>query len=174
MSLLDSLTTLDKPTIIIIVMGIVIVVLLYINYMRTNESNARLGSCNCSTEHLTVTGQQSSTDDEKQNIPIPKLDEIQDPKKAKLTVYYTTWCGYSKMFLNEWDKNLLPAVDSAEDIKSKVIFEKVDCDKNTEVCEKYKIEGYPTVLFHSADGNVHEYNGERSAAKIIAFMREKL
>ena len=90
-------------------------------------------------------------------------------KNNKLVVYYAPWCRYSIEFLEEWNKNLLPAVKNASDINTKVIFEAINCDENKEICNK--IEGYPTIILYTSDGNVNEYTGERTTEEILKYVR---
>ena len=47
----------------------------------------------------------------------------------------------------------------------------VDCDwgkKNNDVSDKYKIRGYPTVIFADPDGNEIERLGKRDPASVLA------
>ena len=47
----------------------------------------------------------------------------------------------------------------------------VDCDwgkKNKDVSTKYKVRGYPTVVFTDPDGNEIERLGNRDAASVAA------
>ncbi len=163
MDLLKKLCALDRQTIIIVVLCIIIAVLLYLNNVRANDFDARLSRCDCSTEHLEVIGSGTRQDTPEQN----KLSE-----KSKLVVYYTDWCGHSKSFLKEWDENLVPAVESANDVKNKVELVKVNCEQNQIECAKNKVEGYPTTILHLSNGSSHEYNDERTTTKIMAFIRK--
>ena len=92
--------------------------------------------------------------------------------KAKFTVYYTEWCGYSQMFLKEWNQNLLPAIDLSKNknIKDNVIFEKIDCDKQKCI----NINGYPTIILHKLDNSKVTYDGSRDTNSILAFIRKEL
>lgn len=167
MDSLKNLCALDKQTIIIIVLCIIIAVLLYLNNNRTNEFNARLNDCGCSTEHLVNIGNATIAQPNAPNAP-------NSPSTSKLVVYYTDWCGHSQTFLKEWETNLLPLVQSANDVNTKVEFVKVDCDKNEQECKKNNVDGFPTIKFHSADGSVYEYNDDRTSAKIMAFVRKHI
>ena len=39
------------------------------------------------------------------------------------------------------------------------------------MCMNNKIIGYPTILFHSNNGNIIEYKGDRTTNDIIKFVR---
>jgi thiol-disulfide isomerase/thioredoxin len=121
-------------------------------------------------EHLEVVENEQNNNSGKANVQIDKSNTQTD--KLKLVVYYTDWCGFSKSFLKEWEDNLLPAVESANDVKNKVDFVKVNCEQNQAECAKNKVEGYPTIILHLSDGTVHEYKDDRSTAKILAFVRK--
>uniref|UniRef100_A0A6C0EB63 Thioredoxin domain-containing protein n=1 Tax=viral metagenome TaxID=1070528 RepID=A0A6C0EB63_9ZZZZ len=120
---------------------------------------------------------------EKKQVPSDKNPETfdtqqisnqsQNQTKAALRVYYTEWCGFSQSFLKEWNQNLLPAIAN-DPIKDKVNFETVDCDKNKDLCNTYKIAGYPTILLHTTDGNVKEYDGARQTANILDFVKSNV
>jgi len=100
------------------------------------------------------------------------LDFIKSNKNSEnkntnkiLGVYYTEWCGYSHDFLKQLDSNLKTKLE-----KEGVSISLVDCDKNKETCNKYKIEGFPTLLLH-IDKNVIHYNGNRTDEDLLNFVK---
>ncbi len=82
----------------------------------------------------------------------------------KTTVYNfnTTWCKYSRDFQAEWNTfvNSLKHSDgvSALDVKC-------DNDQNKELCKKYNIPGYPSVVIET-ENKIEIYDGPRSANAI--------
>jgi len=82
-----------------------------------------------------------------------------------LGVYYTEWCGYSRDFLQHLEEGLKIKLEN-ENIKINL----VDCDKNKELCNKYKIEGFPTLLLHKNEEYI-QYNGNRTDEDILDFIK---
>ncbi|MHB9037706.1 MAG: thioredoxin family protein [Armatimonadota bacterium] len=66
----------------------------------------------------------------------------QKAKKPLLVDFYTEWCG--------WCKKLDQDTYTNEDVirlSKKFVCVKVDGDKHRDLVEKYKIDGYPAILF---------------------------
>jgi thiol-disulfide isomerase/thioredoxin len=81
-----------------------------------------------------------------------------------LGVYYTEWCGYSRSFLKELDEGLQDEIQ-----KNNVNVKLVDCEKNKEECAKLNIQGFPSIILHSSNGDII-YNGDRSKSDLINFV----
>lgn len=66
--------------------------------------------------------------------------------------FYTTWCGPCKMLdQSTWKDEKVIAW-----LGDKVIALKIDAEKEAKLAEKYKITGYPTLLFLKPDGTEME------------------
>lgn len=88
---------------------------------------------------------------EKENFNNPNSEVVNG--NYKIVLYFTNWCGYSKMFLPEWDK-------FAEYVNSNnnyITIEKIDCEKNQNMCSK--VNGFPTVILYDPKGN--QYNMDK-------------
>lgn len=72
-----------------------------------------------------------------------------DSAKHKIALYYTNWCGYSKMFLPEWEK----FEEYVANNNNYISIEKIDCEKNQGMCSK--VNGFPTVILYDANGKQH-------------------
>ena len=84
-----------------------------------------------------------------------------------LILFYAPWCGHCKEFHPEFEK-------LAKSTKGLFKLGAVNCENDRELAERYKIEGFPTMLFFGDDKNkVEEYEGDREADKIIDFLFEK-
>lgn len=89
--------------------------------------------------------------------------------RGKTIVYNfnTEWCGFSKMFQPVWNtfSNSLKESDNVVAIDVKC-----DNDSNAELCSRYNIEGYPTVLVVN-ESEVEMYNGPRTVEGLKTFLR---
>ena len=112
---------------------------------------------------------------ETKSVPLAETKSVQlaetkteiDNSTPIIGVYYTDWCGYSQQFLEKINNGVGEAIEKAG---ARVLL--VDCDKAEETCAKYKIRGFPTILFHSPDGNTVPYNGARDGDSIAAFINK--
>ena len=100
-------------------------------------------SFNTKTVRVVVTGKESFDN--------PNSESVNG--KYRLVLYYTNWCGYSKMFLPEWDK----FTDYVNSNSNYITIEKIDCEKNQGMCAK--VNGFPTVILYDPKGN--QFNMEK-------------
>jgi len=99
-------------------------------------------------------------------LPIP----IEKPKpKMEIILYYAMWCGYSKMFLPEWEKfekcsNKFPTLKIS----------KVRCEGDMEqMCVQKGINGYPMVILYK-DNKEIPFEGDRTADQLVEFVKKHL
>lgn len=156
MSFFDNLET---SKIIVIVAISLIVILLIVNQININAQN---GSISSNTNiNDTSCGCQ---------LPPKKIEKLEDVSnntpKMKLALYYTNWCGYSKMFLPDWEKIKKSDLD--------VIFEENDCEKSQN-CSKFNVTGYPTLLLHKPDGTIIPFeNKPRTYEFVVDFVKNNM
>ena len=87
--------------------------------------------------------------------------------------FYTQWCPYCKQSLPEINKfedyiNGLNAENSY-----KITLTKIDCDENSSMADKYKIQGYPTIkLIYK--GKVYDYNAKPNYENLIQFLETSI
>ncbi|KZF22369.1 prolyl 4-hydroxylase, beta polypeptide [Xylona heveae TC161] len=73
-------------------------------------------------------------------------------------------CGHCKALAPEYE-------EAATQLKEKDIpLAKVDCTKETELCQEYGIEGFPTVKVFRGPDNISPYSGQRKAQAIVSYM----
>jgi thiol-disulfide isomerase/thioredoxin len=96
-----------------------------------------------------------------------KLDNNSD---TRLSVYNfnTNTCGYSVRFQPIWNQ----FINSNNDPKIKIYDVKCDDPKNNNLCNKFEIEGYPTVIKENHLTNkIVYYNGPRTLDGLMNFIK---
>lgn len=83
--------------------------------------------------------------------------------------FYTQWCPYCKQSLPEIIKfeEYINGLNSENSYKITVT--KIDCDENTTMATKYKVQGYPTIkLIYK--GKVYDYDAKPNKQNLIQFL----
>lgn len=93
-------------------------------------------------------------------------------KEAVLYFFYTTWCPHCKAAKPEWQKLKDEYKDKPVN-NTLVIFREVDCDKEEEVAEQFKVEGYPTIKLVK-DEQVIEYDAKPNYDTLVQFLNTTL
>jgi len=130
---------------------LIIIILIIYNCYKTTEKFNEMNK----NENNKDKDNKNENNKDKDNKNEDNKDERNKELKIKILNFSVDWCGYSRRFKPEWDKFV-------ENLQMKnVETNYIDGDKNTELLNEYKIEGYPTVLF-IIDGNPEIYKGERT------------
>jgi protein disulfide-isomerase A1 len=90
---------------------------------------------------------------------VQEKENFASEPKSTLKLYYTSWCGWSQKFLPIWEQ--------LKDKVNTVAFEKIDCEKNKDMCSN--IPGYPYLILEK-NGEKITYNGDRSMDDVIKFL----
>ena len=67
-----------------------------------------------------------------------------DGEEAEILFFYTEWCPHCKKAKPHWEQ-FKERYDSQIVNNHKILCKEYDCDKNEKMCDKYGIEGYPTI-----------------------------
>jgi len=92
---------------------------------------------------------------------------------ARLYFFYTTWCGYSKKAMPEWEKIKADLNTSAVFGKTTVEAVDVDADKDPKTASLYEVAGYPTIKLETSSG-VYDFDQSISRDKVMDFLRNTL
>lgn len=72
--------------------------------------------------------------------------------------FYAPWCSISKHLAPVWE-------EFATDWSNAVNIAEVNCTEQWDLCKKYKIDSYPTILFFAVEdppGEYYSYHGPRT------------
>jgi thioredoxin domain-containing protein 5 len=79
--------------------------------------------------------------------------------------FYAPWCGHCKRLAPHWETF---AAEVTPEDNYKVA--KVDCTSNKDICSRYDVKGYPTLIMF-ANGDKNTYNGKREKDLFKSFAR---
>jgi thiol-disulfide isomerase/thioredoxin len=79
-----------------------------------------------------------------------------------LVLFYADWCFYCKKFMPIWDK-----LEKNLKIKTK----KINCPENEELCNKYDIQGYPTIKLFKNNQEI-DFDKERTYDGVMEFVKK--
>lgn len=115
-----------------------------------------------------------STEDEVNDSKVVVLGEdtfadFINTKSHVLAKFYAPWCGHCKKLAPEYEA----AAAFLEENTGDVSLVEVDCTDNKALCAEYEIQGFPTLIVFEDGVPVGNYQGKRSAADIISYMKKQ-
>ncbi|KAK7719662.1 protein disulfide-isomerase precursor [Diaporthe eres] len=92
------------------------------------------------------------------------FDDFVKENDIVLAEFFAPWCGHCKALAPEYE-------EAATTLKEKDIkLIKVDCTEESELCQQYGVEGYPTLKVFRGPENITPYKGQRKASAITSYM----
>ena len=88
-----------------------------------------------------------------------------DETKKNIILFKADWCGHCQQFKDTWK-----ALKSNKEYENKYNFIEYDADADKNALEKYKIDGFPTLLIQNKNEKPVQYEGERKIDSIIKFI----
>ncbi|VDK61347.1 unnamed protein product [Onchocerca ochengi] len=86
-------------------------------------------------------------------------------KKHALIIFYAPWCGYCKKAKPKFfEASKVLAADA------RIVLGAVDCTVERSLCQEYKIQGFPTIIYLSYGKNRIDYAGEHETTSFISFV----
>ncbi|CEM30097.1 unnamed protein product [Vitrella brassicaformis CCMP3155] len=82
-----------------------------------------------------------------------------------LIEFYAPWCGHCKRLMPEFEQ----AAETMAREETPVQLGKVDCSKESKLCGRYGIKGYPAVKFFRDGMPPRSYRGRRQADSLVAY-----
>jgi thiol-disulfide isomerase/thioredoxin len=73
--------------------------------------------------------------------------------KDYLIVFYAPWCPHCKRLVPAWEELVAAGI--------KTVLAAVDCTVEAELCARFVIEGYPTIIYF-AENRMYHFKGRRS------------
>ena len=139
--------------IVIAILAIIIIVIIWLSRSKSSHTNPEV-------EKFTEETVPSS-----QNTAGPK------DNTNELVLYYATWCGYSRMFLPQWEEFTTYAKANLPQLK----ITPIRCeDGNESVCTQKGVQGYPTVILYLANGQEITFAGDRTKDGLVTFVSKYL
>lgn len=97
------------------------------------------------------------------------FSEFVESNRYVMVEFYAPWCGHCQALAPEYAAAATELKGTAES----VTLAKVDATEESEIAEKYEVQGYPTVLFF-VDGVHKPYPGQRTKEAIVTWIKKKI
>lgn len=100
---------------------------------------------------------------------VPNKDTVS--KNATLYFFYTNWCPHCKNADPEWDALITETASVVKGVN--IVYRKIDCDTDTDLADKFKVEGYPTIKL-VYNNKIYDYDAKPSKENLIQFLNDVL
>lgn len=111
-------------------------------------------------------GQEVSAEAAATTIPVKEFDKLIAGNKLVMVDFYAVWCGPCK--------RMAPFVEAVKEEKKDVVTVlSIDAEAQPEISNRYRLEGYPTLIFFKKGQVVANIIGYQTKEQILAHV-EKL
>ena len=93
-------------------------------------------------------------------------------QEVELIMFTVEWCPHSKKAIPVWNQ-LKEEYDGKTYNGYKIIFQQFDGEENSDLADKYKVEGYPTIKLLKGN-QVIEYDAKPSLEHLKEFLNSTL
>lgn len=83
--------------------------------------------------------------------------------------FYAPWCGYCKKLAPTWEK-----LAESLHFTTNVRVSQVDCTEHKEVCQRFEVKGYPSLLWIVDGQKIEKYSGDRSIEDLKSYVSRQL
>ncbi|XP_023600864.1 thioredoxin domain-containing protein 5 isoform X4 [Myotis lucifugus] len=141
-----------------------------------HSETVKIGKVDCTQHHELCSGNQVRG--------YPTLLWFQDGKKGAVLAltennfddtiaegitfikFYAPWCGHCKNLAPTWEELSKREFPGLAEVK----VAEVDCTAERNICSKYSVRGYPTLLLFRGGKRVSEHNGGRDIDSLQSFV----
>ena len=111
----------------------------------------------------------------KENMLVPLTDTTFDPVLQSVSMgivvlLHAPWCGHCKRVMPTFNK----LADELRQLRAKVLITTVDATAEKTIGRKFKVEGYPTIMYVDKYGGHVEYSGDRSLESLTEFTYKQI
>lgn len=100
-----------------------------------------------------------------QNIDKFTNTNFMSSSKRQLVLFYSPDCGYCKQVLPIWSK-----FEMDFNGRKNTVISKINGYSYPDLCKRYGIEGFPTILFIKDGSIVAKYSGDRTYNSFVEFL----
>ena len=97
------------------------------------------------------------------------LANLENDHKPMLINFNTDWCYFSKKLQPTWDQ--FTKIMKNKNIE--ILDIKCDLDKNVDMCNRYEIEGYPTIKL-VVNNQIIDYDGVTTLDELSKFINRNI